>query len=318
MRSRLGSERDWPGWWSRRRPPVALAVPWVGAEANGGGHGHDHGDDSGKLLFFASDGLRQDAVEQYADDGDTPGFRELLRNGTQGVRQRPADAGAAEHRRGLVHAHHRRVAGRARARPTTRSTSTARRSATRTRGVRRPSVLQAETLAQAAERGGKKVAQIEWAGGRSGTINGPTLDYRSFRLRPRRGDQLHRARPTTPALHAVLRAAVRPPGRVRRQRARSRRPRPTRRDRLDRRARAPTARPRRCACASSTRGVDKYGLNAYLYDIRNDRKTRYDRVLLQPHQERRRQGRRPRGGRVGRRQGQDRPAARSTARPARS
>ena len=31
--------------------------------------GHGHGDDSGKLLFFASDGLRQDAVEQYADDG---------------------------------------------------------------------------------------------------------------------------------------------------------------------------------------------------------------------------------------------------------
>ena len=41
-------------------------------------------------------------------------------------------------------------------------------------------VLQAETLAQAAERGGKKVAQIEWAGGRSGTITGPTLDFRSF------------------------------------------------------------------------------------------------------------------------------------------
>ena len=44
-----------------------------------------------------------------------------------------------------------------------------------------PGVLQAETLAQAAERGGKKVAQIEWAGGRSGAINGPTLDFRNFR-----------------------------------------------------------------------------------------------------------------------------------------
>ena len=41
-------------------------------------------------------------------------------------------------------------------------------------------VLQAETLAQAAERGGKKVAQIEWAGGRNGAINGPTVDYQSF------------------------------------------------------------------------------------------------------------------------------------------
>jgi hypothetical protein len=35
-------------------------------------------------------------------------------------------------------------------------------------------------LAQAAERGGKKVAQIEWAGGRVGVINGPTIDYRAF------------------------------------------------------------------------------------------------------------------------------------------
>ena len=42
-------------------------------------------------------------------------------------------------------------------------------------------VLQAETLAQAAERGGKKVAQIEWAGGRGGAIDGPTVDFRNFR-----------------------------------------------------------------------------------------------------------------------------------------
>ena len=42
-------------------------------------------------------------------------------------------------------------------------------------------MLQAETLAQAAERDGQKVAQIEWAGGRSGVINGPTLDFRNFR-----------------------------------------------------------------------------------------------------------------------------------------
>src|SRR3712207_3605299 len=44
-----------------------------------------------------------------------------------------------------------------------------------------PGVLQAETLAQAAERGDKKVAQIEWAGGRSGAIDGPTLGFRVFR-----------------------------------------------------------------------------------------------------------------------------------------
>jgi len=43
-----------------------------------------------------------------------------------------------------------------------------------------PGVLQAETIAQSAERGGKKVLQMEWAGGRNGAINGPTVDFRSF------------------------------------------------------------------------------------------------------------------------------------------
>jgi hypothetical protein len=41
-------------------------------------------------------------------------------------------------------------------------------------------VLQAETIAQSAERGGLKVAQVEWAGGRNATINGPTIDFRTF------------------------------------------------------------------------------------------------------------------------------------------
>ena len=43
-----------------------------------------------------------------------------------------------------------------------------------------PGVLQAESIAQSAERGGLKVAQVEWAGGRNATIQGPTIDFRSF------------------------------------------------------------------------------------------------------------------------------------------
>src|SRR3954471_22265678 len=94
----------------RRRAPVvavagavaALAVgliaPWGGAEAHKGGHGHQ-GDDSEKLLFFASDGMRQDAVEQYADDGSAPGFRELLKHGAYAsdnglLTQAPPNTGA--------------------------------------------------------------------------------------------------------------------------------------------------------------------------------------------------------------------------------
>ena len=41
-------------------------------------------------------------------------------------------------------------------------------------------MLQAESIAQSAERGGLKVAQVEWAGGRNATINGPTIDFRTF------------------------------------------------------------------------------------------------------------------------------------------
>src|SRR4029453_18789231 len=43
-----------------------------------------------------------------------------------------------------------------------------------------PNALQVESSAQSAERDGLKVAQVEWAGGRNATIQGPTIDFRSF------------------------------------------------------------------------------------------------------------------------------------------
>src|SRR6476620_8159201 len=159
-----------------------LAVPLVGAEANGGGwgddhgHGHDHGDDSGKVLFFASDGMRQDAVENYGKA--LPGFRELLKQGAHAsdnglLTQAPPNTGAGWFTLttgawpGVTGATNNtfHITGGTFANGTSFSS---------------PNVLQAETLAQATERGGKRVAQIEWVGGRSGVINGPTVDYRSF------------------------------------------------------------------------------------------------------------------------------------------
>ena len=175
---------------------------------------------------------------------------------------------------------------------------------TRTSAFSSASVLQAETLAQSAERGGKKVAQIEWAGGRSGAINGPTVDYRSFRsgrgvatnyIAPEDNEAFTRSfglqfdHPTGFAGNAPFPQAA---------------PDATRR--AGRTCRARTRRPRRCACASSTPARDKYGLNAYLYDSKNDRKTRYDRVLFSRTKSGTDKVARPRRGRVGRRQGQDR------------
>ncbi len=211
----------WSGGLAAVAVGAALVAPIVGANANGGGHGnghgHGHGDnDSGKLLFFASDGLRQDAVEEYADDGVVPGFKDLLRNGTRAsdhglMTQAPPNTGAGWFT--LTTGAWPAVAG------STNNTFhvNGQPFANRTAAFD-PGVLQAETLAQAAERGGKKVAQIEWAGGRSGSTNGPTLDFRNFRSG--RGVATNYIAPLdSPSFTAVLRAAVRPSGGLRRQRA---------------------------------------------------------------------------------------------------
>src|SRR3954470_7485106 len=166
---------------------VGMAVPWDGSEAHDGWHGH-HGDDSAKLLFFTSDGMRQDAIEKYADQGVTPGFRDLLKHGAYAsdhglLTQAPPNTGAGWYT--LTTGTWPAVHGSTNNTfyidgspfDSTRATTTGFNTST---SFSSPNVLQAETLAQAAKRGGKKVAQIEWAGGRSGSIQGPTLDFRSF------------------------------------------------------------------------------------------------------------------------------------------
>src|SRR5215218_869679 len=64
---------------------IAAFVPLVGAQAttrhHHGGWGHHHSSDYGKLLFFASDGMRQDQIAKYAERGGVPGFRDMLRHG---------------------------------------------------------------------------------------------------------------------------------------------------------------------------------------------------------------------------------------------
>src|SRR4029079_6580022 len=146
------------------------AVPLVGAEANGGGwgddhgHGHDHGDDSGKVLFFASDGMRQDAVENYGKA--LPGCGELLKRGAHAsdnglLTQAPPNTGAGWF--SLTTGAWPGVTGSTNNTfHINGSTFANSQSAFPSNGT---SILQAETLAQATERGGKRVAQIEWAGG---------------------------------------------------------------------------------------------------------------------------------------------------------
>ena len=256
-------------------------VPWVGAEAarttasaSGAGHGRGHD----KLLFFAADGLRQDAVEKYADQGGVPGFRELLRSGARGVRQRPAHPGAAEHRRRLVHARDRRVAGRARVdqQHLPRERPAVRQPHGRVRRRRAPG------------RDARPVGRARRQEGRPDRVGRrpqrrhqrPDARLPQLPLRPRRGHELHLAdrlggvrhgrsgcsstiRPGSPASAPFPQAAPAP-------------------------ATGWTDVPQSYSPAQEMRlrvldvGVDKYGLNAYIYDSRDDGRTRYDRVLFSP------------------------------------
>jgi 2',3'-cyclic-nucleotide 2'-phosphodiesterase (5'-nucleotidase family)/predicted AlkP superfamily phosphohydrolase/phosphomutase len=244
----------------------ALAIPLVGAQAHGGGpgHGHDHGDRDGKVLFFASDGLRQDAVKDYGKD--LPGFNELLKRGAYAsdnglLTQAPPNTGAGwfSLTTGAWSAVHGSTNNTFHINGAPFGNSTAAFSS--------PSILGAETLAQAAERGGKKVAQIEWAGGRSGSIDGPTLDYRNFRSG--RGVVTNYTEPPDNLPFAAQLGVQ-----------------------FDRADPAPatgwTGAPTSYSPAKELHlrildgnpAVDKYGVNAYIYDSKNDRKTRYDRVFF--------------------------------------
>jgi 2',3'-cyclic-nucleotide 2'-phosphodiesterase (5'-nucleotidase family)/predicted AlkP superfamily phosphohydrolase/phosphomutase len=232
---------------------------------HGGGHHQSHRGD-GKVLFFASDGMRQDQVAKYADQGLLPGFRDMLRHGAFASRnglltQAPPNTGAGWFTlaTGAWPGVHGSTNNTFHINGTLFSNSTAAFGAT--------NVLQAESLAQSAERGGKKVAQIEWAGGRSAAIQGPTLDFRSFFSG--RGVTTNYTSPTDiPANITAFGVQY---------------------DKTDPVAASgwtgvPTsfspAKEMHMRVLDGNPPVDKYGLNAYIYDSKNDHKTRYDRVLF--------------------------------------
>src|SRR6185295_19601488 len=151
-----------------------LAAPVVAAK-----HGDGQDGTVDKAVFFAADGMRQDLVAKYAAAGLMPTMKSFLKGGTMAsgnglLTQAPPNTGAGWYTLATgawpgVHA-------------STNNTfhkngdafGTARTAAFD------PGVLQAESIAQSAERGGLKVAQVEWAGGRNATIDGPTIDFQSF------------------------------------------------------------------------------------------------------------------------------------------
>ncbi len=130
----------------------------------------------GKVALFAAGGVRQDTAEAVALQGIVPVLASLLQNGTRAdggmLAQAPAGAGAGW--QSLATGAWPGVHGGPGDTISINGGPFANHASTLD-----PGVLQAETLAQAVERAGRKVALIEWPGGRAGAIDGPTVDGRS-------------------------------------------------------------------------------------------------------------------------------------------
>ena len=133
-----------------------------------------------KVILFASDGMRPDLVDKYAAEGAMPTMAELMRDGVKGrnglLQGFPPNTGVgwATLATGTWPAEH----------GSTNNTffrqgesSFNNRSSFADTGV-----LQADTIAQAAERAGKKVVSVEWVAARSyvPALQGPVVDFRTF------------------------------------------------------------------------------------------------------------------------------------------
>ena len=153
--------------------PAAAGVP-ERRPVNGSSH-HDKND---RAVFFAADGMRQDLVERYAAQGSMPTMRGLLRSGVKAsgsglLTQAPPNTGAGWYT--LATGAWPGVAG-----STNNTFATNGAPFTNRVAAFDPGTLQVESIAQSAERGGLRVAQVEWAGGANAAIKGPTVDYQTF------------------------------------------------------------------------------------------------------------------------------------------
>jgi 2',3'-cyclic-nucleotide 2'-phosphodiesterase (5'-nucleotidase family)/predicted AlkP superfamily phosphohydrolase/phosphomutase len=142
------------------------------------GHGRETSTD--KAILFSSDGMRPDLMERYADEGLMPTYRELMREGVtgdNGLKQGfPPNTGVgwytlasgtwpSEHG-STNNTYHRIGEGNFNNRTSFATTGS----------------LQADMVAQAAERAGKTVVSLEWVGARNyvPALQGPVVDFRTF------------------------------------------------------------------------------------------------------------------------------------------
>ena len=245
--------------------------------ADGGGDGRE----VRKAVFFAADGLRQDLVEKYASKRLLPTMSKFLKTGISAadnglLTQAPPNTGAGWY--SLATGAWPGVHG------STNNTFhvNGQPFANRTAAFD-PNVLQAESIAQSAERAGLKVAQVEWAGGRNATIQGPTIDFRTF-LSGRGvatnfiggpGEPLFDDVPFITSFglqfdHPAGYAGQAPFAGAA----------PTAASGWTGTLPATFSPPQEMRLRVLDFGVDKYGLNAWIFDSTNDSRTNYDKVLF--------------------------------------
>ncbi len=158
---------------------LALSVAAVVAVASGSGAATPSTVPSERVVFFAADGMRPDLMQTYAAAGAMPTYASLMAQGVSGenglVQAFPPNTGVGWYTlaTGTYPSEH----GSTNNTFFRQGDSFGNRTAAFSAGV-----LQADTIAEATERAGKKVVSVEWAGGsRTMTpIKGPVVDYRNF------------------------------------------------------------------------------------------------------------------------------------------
>lgn len=130
-----------------------------------------------KAVLYASDGMRPDLMERYAAQGAMPTYAAMMASGVRGengmVQAFPPNTGVGWHTiaTGTYPSEH----------GSTNNTYYRPGEVFNNRtAFSAPGTLQADHIAAAAERAGKKVAQIEWVGGAQAGIAGPTVDFTNF------------------------------------------------------------------------------------------------------------------------------------------
>jgi Type I phosphodiesterase / nucleotide pyrophosphatase len=128
-------------------------------------------------ILFAADGMRPDLVDRFAASGVMPNMRELKRRGVQGrnglTQGFPPNTGVGWYSlaTGAWPGKHGSTNN------TFHQTGT---DFSRGTSFSATGVLQADSIASAAERAGRQVAQLDWVAGRQANIAGPTVDFTTF------------------------------------------------------------------------------------------------------------------------------------------